>query len=98
MSTYPRASWAGWIGVSLLLASASVAASQTRAQGSEAYPQRDQQQILDQLRVQRQLSDQRLGDDLRRQQQGQDIRRQQIEIEDRIRRQQLQDQIDRQRR
>ena len=97
MSTYRRTSQAGWIGVALLLASVSAAASQSRAQRDQAYPQRDQQQILDQLRVQRQQSDQRLGDDLRRQQDQQRSRSEQLQIEDRIRRQQLQDQIDRQR-
>ncbi len=91
MSIYRKTSRAGWVCLTLLLATAGTAASQT-------YPQRDQNQIIEQQRLQRQLSEQRLGDDLRRQQELQRSRSEQLQLEDRIRRQQLQDQFERQRR
>ena len=91
MSTRRKTSRAGGLGLALFLTFAGAAASQT-------YPQRDQNQIIEQQRLQRQLSDQRLGDDLRRQQELQRSRSEQLQLEDRIRRQQLQDQLDRQKR
>lgn len=91
MSACRNTSRAGWVGLALLLASAGTAASQT-------YPQRDQTQIIEQQRLQRQLSDQRLGEDLRRQQELQRGRSEQLQFEDKIRRQQLRDQTDRQQR
>jgi hypothetical protein len=91
MSTSRKTSLVGWIGLALLLISAGAAASQS-------YPQREQHQVIDQLRVQRQLSDQRLGEDLRLQQELQRARSEQLRLEERIRRQQLQDQIERRQR
>jgi hypothetical protein len=91
MSSYWRTSLAGCTAFTLLLASVVAATSQS-------YYQRDRQTVIDQQRVQRQLSDQRRGDDLRIRQLNQDLRNQQLELDSRIKRQQLQDQIQRQQR
>lgn len=89
MPTRRKISHSGWIALGLVLATAAGAAGQT-------YQQRDQQQILDQLRIQRQQSEQRLDSDLRRQQQMQDLRSQQQQLDEQIRRQQLREQLERQ--
>jgi hypothetical protein len=82
----------GAIAIGVLVAAVSAAAAQTD------YRPRDQQRTIDELRTQRQQSDQRLGDDLVRQRQLQEQRSQQQQYEDQLRRQRLQDQLDRQQR
>ena len=90
MPTCQKAVTAGFAGLLMVLVSIGAAASQT-------YPQRDDR-LIDQLRQQRELSQQRLSDDLRQRLQQQEQQHQRIQLEDRIRRQQIQDQLDRGRR
>jgi hypothetical protein len=85
----------GWIAAALLLASVGAAASQANPARDPLRPTEPQPRILDDLRQQRQRTDQQLGEDLRRQQDQLDARRRQIEIEDRLRRKQIQDQLER---
>lgn len=90
MSTIRNTWRASSIAAGVLLAAVSAAMAQT-----PNYPQRDQQRTLDQMRIQRQQTDQRLGDDLTRQRQIQEQRAQQQQYEDQLRRQRLQEQHER---
>jgi hypothetical protein len=89
MSARRKASRVGGMALAILAVSTGVVAAQS-------YDRRNQQQLTDQLRLQRELSDQQRANDIRRQQQQQDSRSQQLRLEDKIYRQRLQDQIDRQ--
>jgi hypothetical protein len=90
MSTRRTFSQIGGLAIALLAVSAGVVAAQS------SYDRRSQQQLTDQLRLQRELSDQQRANDIRQQQQQLDSRSQQLRLEDRIYRQRLQDQLDRQ--
>ena len=85
-----KGSRVGGMALAMLMVSVGAAAAQS-------YDQRSQPQITDQLRLQRQLSDQQRANDIRQEQQQLDSRSQQLRLEDQIYRQRLRDQMDRQR-